>query len=238
MSKFITPQKNKQALRLLKFYSLIAGLIMFVFPGSLSAQTDSLVSNNRPANYIEAARLGQLTGGYSSGFVQLQWSTSSEVDMKHFEVERSTDGISFRKIGKTMAKGDINIKTDYTYLDILADKGSNFYRLVIIDKDGNFTYSKVITITVEKGISLFVVYPNPFGKKVLVKFNSDGPDQATMRIIDNNGKVITTQTDPVHQGENRLAIRNVDNLPGGIYYLELVTKDKNIRTKLMKQQTD
>ena len=73
--------------------------------------------------------------------------------------------ITFRKIGKLLAKGDNNINTEYTYLDILAEKGSNFYRLVIIDKDGNFTYSKVITISVEKGISLFVVYPNPFGKK-------------------------------------------------------------------------
>jgi hypothetical protein len=237
MSKFFTPPEKKQEQFLSKFYAIVTGLII-LFAGTASAQSDSLVSSNHPANYIEAARLGQFTGGYSSGFVQLQWSTSTENEMKYFEIERSTDGINFRKIGKTLAKGDVNIKTEYTYLDILADKGANFYRLVIIDKDGNFTYSKPITIGVEKGISLFVVYPNPFGKRVQVKFNSEGPDQATMRIIDNTGKVITTQTDPVQAGENRLTIRNVDNLPGGIYYLELVTKDKNIRTKLIKQQSE
>jgi len=238
MSKFFTPREKKQVQSLSKFYSVITGLIMLLFTGSVSAQSDSLVSSNHPANYIATATLGQFTGGYSSGFVQLQWATSSEVDMHHFEVERSTDGINFRRIGKILSKGDVNLRAEYTYLDILAEKGSNFYRLVIIDKDGNFTYSKIITIGVEKGISLFVVYPNPFGKKVQVKFNSDGPDQATMRIIDNSGKVISTQTDPVQAGENRLTIRNVDNLPGGIYYLELVTKDKNIRTKLMKQQSE
>jgi len=236
MSKFFTPQEKLHVLCTRTFLCFITALLFL--SGNVLAQSDSLVSSKRPANYIATATLGQLTGGYSSGFVQLQWSTSSENEMGHFEVERSTDGNNFRKIGKLLAKGDNNIKTEYTYLDILAEKGSNFYRLVIIDKDGNFSYSKTITITVEKGISLFVVYPNPFGKKVLVKFNSDGPDQATMRIIDNNGKVITTQTDPVVKGENRLAIRNVDNLPGGIYYLELITKDKNIRTKLMKQQSD
>lgn len=235
MSKFFTPQEIKKA------SSVCAaglGLIMLLFCSSASAQSDSLVSNNHPANYIEAARLGQLTGGYSSGIVQLQWSTSSEIDMRHFEVERSTDGVNFRRIGKIIAKGDVNLKAEYTYLDILAEKGSNFYRLVIIDKDGNFSYSKIITIGVEKGISLFVVYPNPFGKKVQVKFNSDAPDRVTMSIIDNTGKTITTQTDPVVIGENRITIKNVDNLPGGIYYLELVTKDKRIRTKLMKQQTE
>ena len=57
-----------------------------------------------------------------------------------------------------------------------------------------------------------------------MKFNSDAPDQATMRIIDNTGKVMAIQTDPIQKGENRLSIRNVDNLPGGIYYLELITK--------------
>lgn len=238
MSKFNTPQEKVKVQYLRIFFAIVSGLTLILNTGKTLAQSDSLVSRNHPANYIASATLGQLTGGYTSGFVQLQWITSSEVEMKHFEVERSTDGISFRKIGKLMAKGDINTKTDYTYLDILAEKGSNFYRLVIIDKDGNFTYSKVITIGVEKGISLFVVYPNPFGKRVQVKFNSDGPDQATMRIIDNNGKIITSQTDPVTQGENRLTIRNADNLPAGIYYLELITKDKNIRTRLMKQQTE
>ena len=237
MSKFFTPREKKQVQSLSKFYC-VTGLIMLLFTTSVSAQSDSLVSSNHPANYIATATLGQFTGGYSSGFVQLQWTTSSEVDMHHFEIERSTDGVNFRKIGKILSKGDVNLRTEYTYMDILAEKGSNFYRLVIIDKDGNFTYSKPITIGVEKGISLFVVYPNPFGKKVQVKFNSDKPDQATMRIIDNTGKVIATQTDPVQQGENRLSIRNVDNLPGGIYYLELVTKDKKIRTKLMKQQSE
>ena len=234
MSKIFTPQEKKPPPRLRISY-ILTGLII-LFAGTASAQSDSLVSSNHPANYIEAATLGQLTGGYSSGFVQLQWNTSNEIDMGHFEVERSTDGINFRKLGKLLAKGDVNVKTEYTYLDILADKGSNFYRLVIIDKDGNFTYSKVITISVEKGISLFVVYPNPFGKKVLVRFNSDGPDQAVMNIINSEGKLITTQTDPVQKGENKLAIRNVDNLPGGIYFLELITKDKRIRTQLMKQQ--
>ena len=236
MRNLFTPQKTNLVQCLRTFYLLLTGFMLLA--ASASAQNDSLLSNNRPKNYIASATLGQLTGGYSNGIVQLQWNTSSEVDMNHFEIERSTDGTTFRKIGQTLARGDINVTTAYTYLDILADKGSNFYRLVMIDKDGNFTYSKVITIGVEKGISLLVVYPNPFGKKVLVKFNSDGPDQATMSIIDNNGKVITTQTDPVQKGENRLAIRNVDNLPGGIYYLELITKDKKIRTKLMKQQSE
>ena len=79
MSKFFTPQEKKQFLRLPILSYIITGLII-LFAGTASAQSDSLVSTNHPANYIEAATLGQLTGGYSSGFVQLQWNTSSEVE--------------------------------------------------------------------------------------------------------------------------------------------------------------
>ena len=100
MSKFFTPQEKTQVPYLRRFCSIITGLII-LFAGTASEQSDSLVSSVHPANYVEAARLGQFTGGYSSGFVQLQWATSSEVDMKYFEVERSTDGIRYRKIGKT-----------------------------------------------------------------------------------------------------------------------------------------
>jgi len=45
---------------------------MLLFTTTVSAQSDSLVSVNHPANYIATATLGQFTGGYSSGFVQLQ----------------------------------------------------------------------------------------------------------------------------------------------------------------------
>ena len=216
------------------FYFLITTVLTLSFTNTTFAQNDS-TSNNLNTKSAPVI-LGQFTGGYSSGIVQLNWTTINEANVSHFEIERSTDGTNFRQIGKVLARGDNQSTTNYAYLDILAEKGSNFYRLVLIDRDGNFTYSKLITIGVEKGISLFVVYPNPFGKKVQVKFNSDEQDKVTMRIVNESGTVMRTQTDPTQKGENIITIQNVDNLPGGIYYLEVITKDRNMRTKLMKQQ--
>ncbi|MDQ6757593.1 MAG: T9SS type A sorting domain-containing protein [Bacteroidota bacterium] len=209
---------------------------MFLFTGSASAQNDSSFSSNHSQNYLAAVNLGKFTGGYSSGFVQLRWATTNEKDVSHFEVERSTDGTNFRQIGKVLAKADVT-SSEYDYLDILAEKGSNFYRLVVIDKDGNYTYSKAITISVEnKGISLMLVYPNPFSKKVQVRINGDYPEQVTIRIVDNAGAVVRTQLAQVQQGENNIGLKNVDDLLPGIYYLEVIMKDKKMKTKLMKQQ--
>lgn len=239
MNKIFTPQQKNPVRFIARSFSLITGLVVMLlfFSGTVSAQKDSILSNNHPENYLASAILGQFTGGYNSGFVELKWITLKENDISHFEVERSTDGINFRQIGKIAATGDNVTNTDYTYLDIRAEKGSNFYRLVLIDRDGNFTYSKIITIGVEiKGISLQVVYPNPFSKKVQIKVSSEDDEQVTIRIIDNSGVVVRTQLAQVQKGENNIAIKNVDDLPPGIYYLEVAAKDRKMRTKLMKQQ--
>ena len=238
MILFFTSKKNTGKKLLSRLLSVAIGVIMFS-TNAATAQTDSTntTSNINSNTSLASVTMGLFTGGYSNGFVQLNWSTTREVEISHFDVERSIDGINFRKIGRTTAEGDSNIKSSYKFLDILAEKGSNFYRLVMIDRDGNFTYSKAITIGVEqKGISLMLVYPNPFSKMVRVKFQCEIPEQITIQIVDNNGTILRKQIESAQKGENNIEVRNVDDLLPGIYYLEVATNNKTMRTKLMKQQ--
>ena len=189
------------------------------------------------AGVLLPVTIHQFTGAYANGFVELSWKAMVNTTVKHFDIERSTDGINFRQIGQVVIDEDNSSISNFTYLDILAEKGSNFYRLVIVDKDGNYTYSKEITISVEaKGISLMVVYPNPFSKRVQVKIDCDNAEMVTIRIVDNFGNVARTQTASLQKGENRMAINNVDELPSGFYYLEVIAKDRKMRIKLMKQK--
>ena len=236
MITIFTSKKNT-GIKLLRLTSTAIGVII-ILTGTAFAQNDSSkLSNINSNSSLTNVTMGQFTGGYSSGYVQLNWTTTREVEMSYFEIERSTDGINFRKIGQTPSEGDSNILSSYKFLDILAEKGSNFYRLVMIDRDGNFSYSKAITIGVEsKGISLMLVYPNPFSKIVKVKFQCEVPEQITIRIIDNSGTVLRKQLADAQKGENNIEVKNVDDLLAGIYYLEVITKIKTMRTKLMKQQ--
>ena len=236
MSKFFTLQKIKPVLPIRWLFAIGAAFIFSLCGGIASAQSDSINYSNPSKNYLPTVTLGQFTGGYSSGFVQLNWKTLRENDMGHFEIEKSTDGINFRQIGKVQGAGNDTSSNSYTFMDILAEKGSNFYRLVIVDKDGNYTYSKAITISVEsKGISLLVVYPNPFSKRVQVKISSEEAEQITIHILDNTGNVVRSQMNNVDKGENFIQVNKVDDLPGGIYYLEVIAKDRKMRIKLMKQ---
>ena len=180
--------------------------------------------------------IDQLNGYYSEGVIQLKWSTFTEINMDHFNIERSTDGNNFRQIGKISAEGSNSENTNYSYLDISAERGSNFYRLAMIDNDGNYTYSKVITVSVDvKGITVSVVYPNPFSKRVQVKLDCQKPEQITIRVLDNAGIVVKYQIANLQKGENNIVIQNVAELPGGVYYLEVIGDHRSMKTKLMKQ---
>jgi|GEM_PF-3333114 len=178
----------------------------------------------------------QFQGNYSNGFIQLMWTAFAELNIDHFDIERCTDGTNFRKIGTVSSEDYTGNSISFSYHDVSAEKGSNFYRLVMVDKDGNYTYSKAITVSVDvKGISVSVVYPNPFSKRVQVKIDCNIPEQITIRVIDNAGTVIRTQLANVVRGENNIVIQNVSELPGGVYYLEVIADHRTMKTKLMKQ---
>ena len=181
--------------------------------------------------------IDQFRGGYSNGFILLKWTTFTEINIDHFEVERSADGVEFRQLGRVESIGLTNNNNSYSFNDITAERGSNFYRLVMIDNQGNYTYSKSIMVSIDvKGISVSVVYPNPFSKRVVVRISSDkDKEQVTIRIINSEGTVVRTQPAEVYRGDNNITVKEVNELPGGLYYLEVLAENRSMKTKLMKQ---
>lgn len=74
--------------------------------------------------------------------VQLDWSTSEEMNASHFSVLRSTDGRNFDEIGRIKASGATNAMLHYHFEDP-SPEVSNYYRLQITDTDGTFESSAI-----------------------------------------------------------------------------------------------
>ena len=75
-----------------------------------------------------------------NGNVVITWQASSEVNLKHYVIERNTVKGSFVEIATVNPEADRN----YEYVDQSAYKTSGafyVYRLKIVDKDGSVTYS-------------------------------------------------------------------------------------------------
>ncbi len=78
--------------------------------------------------------------------VAIQWSTASEVNNDYFTIQRSSDGIHFTDIQIVDGAGNSSMIQAYNDIDDDALDGISYYRLKQTDYDGQFSYSKIVTV--------------------------------------------------------------------------------------------
>ena len=154
--------------------------------------------------------------------VLVTWITASEINSKEFAIEWSTNGVNFGTAGITAAKGNNNSFTTYTYghKNIIPSVTSKiiYYRIKMIDKDGSFEYSKIVTVQLDKKATDVVsVFPNPFVNTLYAKITTANPAKATIQVRDAAGRLVATRTQQVAQGSSLIEINNISNLAKGMY---------------------
>lgn len=139
----------------------------------------------------------------------LTWSTSSEVNNKAFEIEKSLDGETYAKIGKV--KGAINATEakSYRFMDVSAGQGRTFYRLKQIDTDGKETYSAVVYSEKETANNFTIVAMTPPSDEdniFEVTINAIGEEDLDYKIFDMAGNVVYTQKQKLKKGINIISV--------------------------------
>ncbi len=171
--------------------------------------------------------------------VQLNWSTSTEINTSHFNIQKSEDGNGFKNIGTVQAVGNSSVTNNYQYTDVnalSANVSVLYYRLQTNDKDGKITYSKIISISVKKGSSGITIYPNPAKNviQLIYTLQNTNAEQTTVRIINIEGKTVLNSQLGNVQGNNRATL-NIASLAAGVYYLQVITGKKVQNTSFLKQ---
>jgi len=162
--------------------------------------------------------LTPLKGYYSKGVSRLYWSSLQESNSNYFEIQRSNDGITYFAIDKVNAKGLSDREVDYTYHDIKANPGKNYYRLKLFDRDGKFQFSNIEVLNVDiTGIFITGIYPGPFVDKVNVTVSSEVKTQADISLFDNTGKLLVSRHEVINTGVSTLVVDKLDGLSKGFY---------------------
>ena len=167
----------------------------------------------------------------------LTWDTESELQNDRFEIERSEDGIQFINRGKVNGNGSTSFKHNYSFTDELnISSAIAYYRLKIVDKDGKFSYTKVVALRIKGSVNIenFSVYPNPFISNIKVSLNSQTDVNATFRIISFDGKELARRNINIQKGDNIIVISDIASLPKGNYMLEVATPAEKFIKKIMK----
>jgi hypothetical protein len=189
----------------------------------------SLTGGSTPINFTS------LEGVYKNGMSNLTWATLQESNSSHFDVERSIDGFTYNVIGKVNAGGNTYSRVNYAFNDAKPNPGTNYYRLRMIDKDGTYDYSNVVSIKITvKGVVITTVYPNPFINSVSATISSDKQANATISLYDFAGRIVLSQQRSINKGISTLKIESLTNLPKGYYTLKIQTDESQIIQKLLK----
>lgn len=154
--------------------------------------------------------------------VMIQWNTADERDVRNYEVERrSVDG-SFTTIGSVMPHNNTVINT-YSLVDERPVSGNNYYRVRQVDANGQYSYSRVVQISFEKGTSFGI---RNLGQQA---FGFTGIDRmAILKVYDINGRLLlirsVTNEDRefltgFNSGSYAITLEEGDNRYSGIFLL-------------------
>jgi Secretion system C-terminal sorting domain len=176
-----------------------------------------------------------LKGYYSKGISYLYWTSLQESNSHYFEIQRSTDGLTFSPVGKMDAKGSSDLEVNYAHEDISANGGLNYYRLKLYDRDGRFQYSNIEMVNVNiKGINITGIYPAPFTDKVTVTVSSEVNTQANINLFDNTGKLVLSRQATLNKGVSNVGVDRLDGLSRGMYFIKVQVGDIVITKRLIK----
>ncbi len=179
-------------------------------------------------------KLGQFSASKNAGRVMLNWETLSEENTAHFEIERSSDAINWSAIGQVTAKGNSVQKEYYSFTDPAPAVQTSFYRLKMADKDGIYTYSRVITVTASSDITGIRLFPNPARETLQTQYSADRAGAVQVFITDASGKTVYTSTHTARPGTNTSSIP-VQLLAPGYYQLTILADNRKTTGSFVKE---
>ncbi len=128
-----------------------------VYASSTASIPLPIVLSNLRANMIDRAK-----------GVNISWETALEWKNSYFEVQRSTDGISFENVGTINSKVGYSLTPqNYSFLDnkinnLTREVNNLYYRLLQVDFDGKITTSPVVAVALPQlAASSASLFPNP-----------------------------------------------------------------------------
>lgn len=165
----------------------------------------------------------------------LNWTifTSSRVD--HFEVERSSDNISFKKVTSVYQPVKINEMQSFSYKDDVSKVYDEviFYRIKVIDITGAYTYSNLVALRKPKMNIPLTLMPNPAGAEIALSFNAENSEEINIRMVDMNGKLVYTQKQKVARGNNVIRLTNLARFSNGTYTMQVQMNNKLLSQKFI-----
>ncbi len=171
--------------------------------------------------------LSRFEATLKDGVVTLSWTTDQEVNSDHFTVQHSSDASHWSTLGTVDAQGFSSVQVNYSFTDESPSSGVNYYRLVMVDRDGKSQNSPIRVVN-GTAISGFKVFPNPAKDYVYVTLGSDAAANLSIRIVNLQGQVL--QETRYSKAAGTTVSLPVSSYAKGTYLLQIVGENGVIKT--------
>jgi len=168
------------------------------------------------------------TASRNGNNIATRWEAELEVNLKHYELQYSTNGIDFETHVAVSAKNTDLAKYVSTLVNFTAPV--YYLRLKVLDNDYSFVYSNIVIVQNNK-VSEIAIFPTPAKQFVQVQINNAVAGNYKLRVIDAAGKLIKEVSAPNVISSQLIRI-NRGTMANGIFFLEIInvsTMEKEVR---------
>jgi len=150
----------------------------------------------------------------------LSWTTDNETDTKLYELEYKTEQTPWEQVGQVMALN--SGRSVYTFSHPFANAEQHFYRLKVVANNGEYFYSKILSLRQDMTSEPAKLYPSVVHSGETVQLSlSKSTSPKLLKITDNNGRLVKT----LNTQEGRINIETGD-LSSGNYFIVILSEEK------------
>jgi hypothetical protein len=201
---------------------------------TLQPYSSKVLLKKGPITGVLPVKLISFTAANDKNKVQTEWKTTAEVNSSHYIVQRSSNGRDFENIGRVSSNNISDRQNVYSFTDVTPLQGTGYYRLMMVDKDGAFEYSKTVAVQVKTGNGIAVDNIRISASASAIKFNltSGQQQEVNMALMDASGRALLNTKLVAAPGTNTIT-RPLTGISAGVYYLKVFNNETSVIKPVM-----
>jgi hypothetical protein len=173
-------------------------------------------------------KLTRFTAKAYSGYNQLEWSSSSEINTLAYHIEYSTNGMQFVRVGRVPSAGN-GTGSNYNFKHSTASNGESFYRLAIEDADGSLSFSGIIRL--QATAKAIKIYPTILSGNTSLTVETNRPIK-NLQLLNSMSAMVWHKNMEGQSGSIPVSLKQVSP---GVYLLRVVGNDFVHKEKIIIQ---
>jgi len=167
--------------------------------------------------------------------IRLNWYTANEQNSDYFEIQHSVDGMDFVPVGRVSGSGTSSMAHEYDFVHYNTLTDINYYRLKIVDWNGDYDYSPIVAINRNK-VSDFTttLAHNPFTSQLCLEARTETITPVDISIISIQNNIHINKATTLSAGAQSVCF-DTETLPAGMYVVTITNGKTTVTLKALKQ---